>query len=73
MYLVQSKPKFADEEITEAMFVVSSFSLSTPPPTGCFLIAIYVTGIGIIRVDCVDTADYADSLTQFVQLSTVLG
>ena len=46
---------------------VSSGTLSTP--TGCCLVTEHIKGTWTIRVDCVSTTD---SLTRFVQLSTVL-
>ena len=79
VYLVQSQPKFsiqitkpylvvgpAKEEINRT--VLSLLELC-PPPTGCLLVTEHIKGTWAIRIDCINTAD---SLTGFVQLSTVL-
>ena len=78
--LLQSKPIFTNEEITEAMFVVipgavkingaiQSLLDHCPSSTSCRLVAIYIKGSFVIRVDCINTAD---SLIRVVKLSTVL-
>ena len=79
VYLVQSQPKLIIQ-VTEATFVVGPAAVKIngaiqsllehwPPPTGCFLVTEHIKGAWTIRVDCVNTAD---SMTGFVQLSTVL-
>ena len=79
--LFQSKPIFANEEITEAMFVVipgvveinkaiQPLLYHCPSSTSCCLLAIYIKGSFVIRIDCINTAD---SLTAFENLGTVPG
>ena len=79
VYLVQSEPKFTNQ-VTEATFVVGPGAVKInraiqsllehcPPTTGCCLVTEHIKGTWTIRVDCINTAD---SLTGFVQLSTVL-
>ena len=79
--LFQSKPIFTNEEITEAIFVVNPAAVEIneaikplldhcPSFTSPCLVAIYIKGRFVIRIDCVNTAD---SLTAFEKLSTVLG
>ena len=77
--LVQSQPKLAIQ-VTKAILVVRpaaaeingaihSLLEHCPPPTGCCLVTEHIKGTWTIRVDCINKAD---SLTGFVQLSTVL-
>ena len=77
--LFQSKPIFIDEEITEAMFVVTPGAAEIieaiqplldhcPSSASCCLVAICIKGSFVIRVDCIDTAN---SLTAFEKLITV--
>ena len=79
--LFQSKPIFTNEEITEAIFVVNPVAVEIneaiqplldhcPSSTSPCLVAIYIKGRFVIKIDCVKTAD---SLTAFEKLSTVLG
>ena len=79
--LFQSKPIFINEEITEAMFVVIPGAAETieaiqplldhcPSSKSCCLVAICIKGRFVIKVDCIDTANY---LTAFEKLITVPG
>ena len=72
---------YYNEEITEAMFVVIPGAAETieaiqplldhcPSSKSCCLVAICIKGSFVIKVDCIDTANY---LTAFEKLITVPG
>ena len=78
--LVQSQPKFANEEITKSLFVllpgaveinsaIHPFLDHCPSSTSCSLVTIDIKGTWTIRVDCINTTD---GLAALVKLSTVL-